>query len=465
MTIKSSFRESLKGKKVGILGLARSGISAAKALLSLGAEVFISDSKSSKELEGWLAQAKDLPIEVESGGNTEAVYRGRDLVVISPGVSYDIPLLKEARAHQVPVIGELELAYRLSRAPFIAVTGTNGKSTTTSLIHHMLVTGGKPAIFGGNIGLPIVGEVMKIGSDGWVVTEVSSFQLESVESFRPRISVLLNITSDHLDRHKDFAEYAAMKARIFMNQKNGDMAVLNADDPAVMTLRPQLKTDCRLFSRRQDVSDGADYRDGQIFLRKAGEDIFVCRWNELPLKGFHNLENVLAAVTVCSICDVGTGDMVSAIKSYRTMEHRLEFAGSVQGVKFYDDSKGTNPGAVKAALESFSEPIILIAGGKDKEMDFRVLGKTIQKNAKALITIGEAAGKISQAAGNAGMERISFAVSLDDAVERAYRMALPGDVVLLSPACASFDMFRCAEERGELFQKAVKTLKTREEGS
>jgi UDP-N-acetylmuramoylalanine--D-glutamate ligase len=465
VTTKCPFRETLLGKKVGILGLARSGVSAARALVSLGAEVFVSDSKSAKELEGWLEQIKDLPIETEIGGHTAAVYQGRDLLVISPGVPYDIPLLREARAHDVSVIGELELAFRLSRAPFIAVTGTNGKSTATSLIHHLLVTGGKSAVLGGNIGLPIVGEVMAVESDGWVVTEVSSFQLESVESFRPRISVLLNITSDHLDRHRDFAEYAAMKARIFMNQKNGDLAVLNADDPAVMSLRPQLKTDCRLFSRRQDVSDGASFRDGRILLRKKGEDVPVCRWNELPLKGFHNLENVLAAITVCSVCGVGTADMVSALKSYRTMEHRLEFSGSVRGVKFYDDSKGTNPGAVKAALESFSEPIILIAGGKDKDMDFRDLGRNIHKNAKALIVIGEAAGKISRAAEDAGMERISFAETLDLAVERAYRAALPGDVVLLSPACASFDMFRCAEERGELFQKAVRTLKKSEEGS
>jgi UDP-N-acetylmuramoylalanine--D-glutamate ligase len=465
MTDNGFFGESLKGMKVAIVGLARSGVSAARALHSLGADVFISDVKSRDEIEDRLSQLGDFPVEIESGGHSEAVFRGRDLVVVSPGVPCGLPLLEKAREHGVPVIGELELAFRLSRSPFIAVTGTNGKSTTTSLIHHILTTGGKRAVLGGNIGLPIVGEVMDIEPGGWVVTEVSSFQLETIQSFRPSISVILNITSDHLDRHGDFAEYAATKARIFMNQKNGDLAVFNADDPAVMSLRPRLRTSLKVFSRRKEVSDGAYFLDGWLILADKGVKTRLCLWNELPMRGFHNLENALAAVAVCSICGVAPPEMVSAMKSYRTMEHRLEFAGNIKGVKFYDDSKGTNPGAVRAALESFSEPVILIAGGKDKEMDFKELGMTIRRCARALIAIGESAEKISRSARDAGMDKIIGAETLEEAVGIAYRLAMPGDVVLLSPACASFDMFRCAEERGELFQRAVKSLMDQEEVS
>ncbi|MHB2016099.1 MAG: UDP-N-acetylmuramoyl-L-alanine--D-glutamate ligase [Candidatus Xenobia bacterium] len=415
----------LKGQRVSVIGLGKSGISLAHTLTGLGAQVLASDRRPVAELPA-------LPCEVEGGGHTARVWQDRDLVVISPGVPFDLPILQEARQHGVPVIGEVELAYRLSPAPIIAITGTNGKSTTTTLIYEMLRAAGRDAILAGNIGIPMTGEVVHAQPGGWIVAEISSFQLESIETFRPHVAVVLNVTSDHLDRHPSFEAYVAAKARIFENQTESDFAVLNDDDPVVREMHSRAQV--LRFSRGQAIEVPA----------------------ECPLQGPHNLENILAAATVANALNVPPEALQQALRNFHPLHHRMERVGVVNGVIFIDDSKGTNPGAVIAALESVQTPIVLIAGGKDKLMEFDTLARAMARRVKAAVLIGEAAPRIEAAARAEGMTALHRTTTFEAAVQRAQELAAPGDTVLLSPACASFDMFRSAEERGEIFARLVR---------
>lgn len=452
----------LTGKNIAIMGIARSGVALARVLHGLGARVFLSDGKKREELEEFLRELDGIPHTLETGGNTEALYRGRDMVVISPGVPIAHPLLERARRAGVTVMGEIEVAWLLAKAPIIAVTGTNGKSTTTKLISDILNADGRRAIFAGNIGIPLVEEVSKVPPDGWIVCEISSFQLESVHTFRPRVALCLNITEDHQDRHADFEEYRTAKRRLFENQGPGDIAVLNADDEPTAALAPQIKAKILSFSRRKAVTDGVFFRDGLVWRSAAGEPPSpVFPWKEGSLRGLHNLENVMAAAAATLELGVRPESIVKAVDAFTPLHHRMELAGVIDGVSYIDDSKGTNPGAVIAALEGLREPVVLIAGGKDKGLDFTGLGRSIARSAKALVAIGEASQKLAGAARDAGFAAVHFAGSLEEAVDQASRLASPGDVVLLSPACASFDMFRNAEERGDIFHEIVRRREVR----
>jgi len=429
---------NFKDKKVTVAGLARSGMAAAFLLKSRGAEVYATDCGNSGDLRKNAKSLRKKGIKVEIGAHTRGFVKGKDLMVISPGVPEDSPVFKWAAEERVLVIGEVELGYLCCEAPIVAVTGTNGKSTTTTLIGAILKKAGRKAVVCGNIGDPFCGEISKARKDSIVVLEVSSFQLESIRKFRPYISVVLNISQNHFDRHPDLRSYIGAKARIFANQKKSDWAVLNYDDPLVRGLKTKTKARKIFFSRKKGVPK------------------MVCRKEELKIKGEHNIENVLACLCVASIFGVKSEAIRKALVAFKGLEHRFEHVADIGGIEFINDSKGTTVLATMMALESCDKPVILIAGGHDKGSDFRRARRLIASKVKKLVLIGEAKDKIRKHL--AGAVPCIDAGSMRDAVEKAYSNADPGDCVLLSPMCASFDMFKNFEERGRVFKQAVKGL-------
>lgn len=456
-----------EGRSVAVLGLARSGLAVARVLSGLGARVLLSDQRPAEELGDWLAQASQLPVEVETGGHSERVLQSQE-IVISPGVSIHHPLLQQALALGIRVSGEVEVAWELCPAPLIAITGTNGKSTTASLIQRML---GQRSVLAGNIGTPLVSEMAAVTADQLVVAEISSFQLETVHGFRPVTAVLTNITPDHLDRHRTMEEYIAAKARLFWQQGPEDRAVFNADDPAAVTLAARL-AEGRLPAWLSGFEAPEHPPRPQILRYSAHTDADMChrdgwfwhrgnrllRWHFPGLPGPHNLSNGLAAALVAAEHGVSAEGIEAALAGYGSLHHRLEQVGVVKGVRFVDDSKATNVASVRAALETFQEPIALIAGGRDKGLDLDELGAAIAEHCQHLVAIGEAAETIAGYARAHGLADVEYAFSMERAVETAFRAAQPGWVVLLSPACTSFDMFKNAEDRGDQFAAAVKKL-------
>jgi UDP-N-acetylmuramoylalanine--D-glutamate ligase len=377
------------------------------------------------------------------------------LIVVSPGVDLSIDPIQRAIQHGVRVISEIELAYQFIHVPIIAVTGTNGKTTTTLLIGEMLKEDGRKVGVGGNLGEPMV--LFADGKDRWevLVVEISSFQLEAIEDFRPRISVLLNITEDHLDRYPSYAEYIGAKLRIFANQNSGDVAVLNGDDPIVMGFREKVKAKKVLFSLQEKSDEGAFSNDQRISLR-LGEKREEYSLVRAPLKGVHNVENMMAALTAARLFGCSKKAIQTVLDRFKGLEHRLEFVREMGGVRFYNDSKGTNVGSVVKSLQSFSEPVILIAGGKDKNGDLAPLQELIRKRVKHLILIGEAKERMNRELG--GLTDTVMAKTLEEAVLLAHQKGKPGEAVLLSPACSSFDMFKDYKERGTVFKEAVRKL-------
>lgn len=463
----------IRDKKILIIGAARSGIGSANLLTMMGADVTITDKKPEKELN---MLDKLSPSVRKILGNYPDI-NGTDLVVVSPGVPLVIEPLRIARTKGIRVIGELELAYRLvkemkvlghSDAEFLAVTGTNGKSTTTTLLNLMLQEGGFNTILGGNIGMALTEEIHKaledrLSSISYIVTEVSSFQLESIEAFKPKIATILNITPDHLDRYKTMKDYVKAKAAIFSMQKDDDFLLLNADDEEVMNLYDsQLRSrkdspTVYFFSRKKKVK-GIFSEGGKVFCNIPE----ICNYQELiyegdiMIKGLHNIENAMAASAMAILSGCSVDAVRKVLMSFRGLEHRLEFVRELDGVRFINDSKGTNIGAVLKSLEGFSEPVILIAGGRDKAGDFTLLRPLIKEKVRCLILIGEAKEKMKNALGD--LTETIIASSLEEAVRLARQKASKGDVVLLSPACASFDMFRDFEDRGKQFKEIVKGL-------
>lgn len=427
-----------KGKNVTVAGLAKSGMAAALLLKRRGAVVWATDSGDSPSLGEHKRLLEKRGITVETGGHSRGFIRGKDLIVISPGVPEGSPVLKWAGEYGVPVIGEIELGYLCCPSPIVAVTGTNGKSTTTTLIGEILRRGGKRAVVCGNIGNPFCGEIAKIRGGSIVVLEVSSFQLESVDRFRPYVAVVLNISQNHFDRHPGLGAYVNAKARIFANQQKGDWAVLNLDDPSVKGLRARTKAKAVFFSRKKGIPR------------------LLCSPEDLKIKGAHNIENVLACQRVASIFGIKPAKVRQALKGFRGLEHRFEHVAQKRGVEFINDSKGTTVLATVMALESCVKPVILIAGGHDKGSDFGKAVKAVSEKVKKLVLIGEAKEKIRRQI--AGAAPHIFASTMDDAVRKAFAAAEEGDCVLLSPMCASFDMFRNFEERGRVFKKAVRSL-------
>jgi len=445
----------LKDKRVLVVGLGKSGVASALFLKAHGARVTVSDTKSGDELRNEIPVLLDHGITVETGGHGERTFRGQDLIVVSPGVPVDAPLLVQARSLGEAVIGEIELASQFLPGPIVAITGSNGKTTTTTLTGEILAAAGMPALVGGNIGTPAIALAERAKTDTVIVLEVSSFQLETIQTFRPKVAVVLNVTPDHLDRHRTLEVYLDAKARIFENQRGEDFAVLNADDPICTTMAARTRAQLFWFSRQKEVQQGAWLRDGNILFRNGSQQREVMLVSEIPLKGAHNLENVLAAVCASALMGCAPEKIRQTVMDFKAVEHRLEFVTTIRGVDYYNDSKATNVDATIKALESFPSHIHLILGGKDKGSDYTVLNDLLRQRVKRVYTIGAAATKIESQI--KGVE-VVHAETLDNALRKANAVAQPGDVVLLAPACASFDQFKSYEHRGRVFKEIVRGL-------
>jgi UDP-N-acetylmuramoylalanine--D-glutamate ligase len=450
----------LNGKRVLVVGLGKSGVASALFLKAHGARVTVSDTKSGDELRNEIPVLLDHGITVETGGHGDRTFHGQDLIVVSPGVPVDAPPLMQARALGEAVIGEIELAAQFLRGPIVAITGSNGKTTTTTLTGEIMTAAGFPALVGGNIGTPAISLAERAQPETVMVLEVSSFQLETIQTFRPKISVVLNVTPDHLDRHQTFEAYVDAKARILENQQGSDFALLNADDPTCVAMATRTRAQVFWFSRQKEVQQGAWVRDGNIVFRESrseqkSQQREIMQVSEIPLKGAHNLENVLAAVCAGALMGCAPEKIRQAVRDFKAVEHRLEFVATIRGVDYYNDSKATNVDATIKALESFPANIHLILGGKDKGSDYTVLNDLLRQRVKRVYTIGAAAAKIESQI--KGVE-VVHAETLENALRKANAAAQPGDVVLLAPACASFDQFKSYEHRGRVFKEIVHGL-------
>lgn len=444
----------LFGKKILVVGIAKTGLACVRFLKSKGAIVTTSEIKKEDEMKDIIEELKDLDIMMEWGGHRTETFLSQDMIVVSPGVDLNIEPIRQAMKKGIKVISEIELAYHFIDSPIIAITGTNGKTTTTTLLGEILREDGKKVGVGGNVGEPLI-----LFTDGnrWevLVVEISSFQLEAIEKFRPNISILLNITEDHLDRYERYLDYIEAKKRIFMNQGPDDIAILNYDDPVVIESSRGINSKKVFFSLKKRLEEGA-FSDGEyIYLKLYGnEEVFPLK--KTNLKGIHNVENMMAALLGAKIFGCKSETIKTVLSRFKGLEHRLEFVSEINGIKFYNDSKGTNVGSVVKSIQSFSEPLILIAGGRDKRGDLSPLKDLIKKKVKSLILIGEARERMAKELGD--LTETFIANSLEEAVNIAFKGAERGDVVLLSPGCSSFDMFRDYKERGMVFKDLVYKL-------
>jgi UDP-N-acetylmuramoylalanine--D-glutamate ligase len=445
----------LKGKKVLVVGLGKSGLAAALFLRRQGAQVTVSDIRSAESLAKEIPALLDAGIMVEAGGHGLLTFRKQDLIVVSPGVPLNTPELVQARNFGRPVIGELELAARFLKGKILAITGSNGKTTTTALTGEILKEAGYPTLVAGNIGVAVVGLIDESTDRTWSVLEVSSFQLESTEQFHPQIAVILNITPDHLDRHGTFENYALAKERIFAVQDANDSVVLNADNPRTAEAEARSNAPVYWFSMKHEVSRGAWAAKGNVVYRSAPDAATetIMPLAKIPLKGEHNVENVLAAVCAARLAGAASEAIARAIEKFHAVEHRLEFVATINCVDYYNDSKATNVDATAKALASFPGGIHLILGGKDKGSDYSTLAPLVRERVRAVYTIGAAAAKIESHL--RGVAPIHACTSLANAVSAAARAARPDDVVLLAPACSSFDQFENYEQRGRVFKELV----------
>jgi UDP-N-acetylmuramoylalanine--D-glutamate ligase len=445
----------LKNKRVLVVGLGKSGLSAAMFLRGQGARVTVSDTRSAVALEKEIPALLEAGIMVESGGHGLLTFRRQDLIVISPGVPMDTPEVKQVIAFGLPVIGELELASRYLQGRVVAITGSNGKTTTTTLVGKIFGDAGVPTLVGGNIGLPVIDLVAKSTAETVSVLEVSSFQLETVEEFHPWIAVILNVTPDHLDRHGSFESYVAAKERIFARQGAGDALVLNADDRVTQMCAARAKSEVFWFSGTKAVRRGAFVRDGVIVWveKEGGVTEPVMPVSEIHLKGAHNVENVLAAVCAARLAKIPAESVRASVAAFRAVEHRLELVRKLNEVEFYNDSKATNVDAAMKAVASFAGGVHLILGGKDKDSDYTTMSDLLKKRVKVVYTVGSAAEKIERQLH--GVVKMVSAQTIETAVAEAAKAAVPGDVVLLSPACSSFDQFENYEHRGRVFRQSV----------
>lgn len=457
--------ESYRGKTVLVVGAARSGIASARFLLDSGAQVILTDSKSNDALKDQIAPLSEAAggsdlLTFELGGHRKESFREADMVVVSPGVPLSIPEFEISRKAGVPIIGEIELAWRHLRGRVIGITGSNGKTTTTTLVAQLLIGGGLKGHAAGNIGKPLIGLVADSTPQDVYSVELSSFQLEGIDTFRPFVGALLNLTPDHMDRYPGFDDYCAAKERLFRNQGGGDFAVLNADDPRAAAMTSRMKGVPVLFSRLAPIGRGVFVRNGKVVYRSDAAEKELFALDAIQLKGAHNLENVLASCAMALLAGVPPESLETTVRDFRGVEHRIEWVAEIEGVQYYNDSKATNVDATIKSIEAFPGNIILIAGGRDKASDFTVLRGGVRARVKHLVLIGEAADKIGRAL--AGTTAISNAGSMEDAVALSQRISQPGDVVLLAPACASFDMFRDYEHRGRVFKEAVRNHEGRQ---
>lgn len=447
----------LAAKKVLVIGAGISGQAAVRALLSRGADVTVWDEKDHNEVAATLQDIADK-ITVVSPPSKINVGDFK-MLILSPGIRTGIHPVVTALAAGIPVISEVELAYLIKdpRIEILAVTGTNGKTTTTTLLQEILTAAGQRSAAGGNIGTALTAVVNQMGID-IAVAEISSFQLETIKTFRPHICGLLNITPDHLDRHKTMENYIKIKSRIFENQRADDFAILNYEDPIIARISRECRGQKIFFSVERELSSGAFIRDNKIIIKLPDGESTVCSLDEIKLRGKHNLENILCAAGMAAVAGVETETIAAVLKTFKGVRHRMEEAATVSGVLYINDSKGTNPESSVRAMESFKEPIILIAGGRNKGSSFDLLAQVIKEKVRALILLGEAREDIKSAVMTSGFTNIYEVEDLSAAVKKAHQLARPGEIVLLSPACASWDMFDNYEQRGDLFCAEVQLL-------
>ncbi len=456
----TDFRNSLKDRKVLVVGMGRSGKAAIDALIRYGAKVYAQDASDPAKIDEALKEhLRSEGVETFFGRIPEDM-SAFDMLVLSPGVPTDLPFIREAAGTGAEIIGELELAYRLTPARFVAITGTNGKTTTTTLVGEIFREDGRKTAVVGNIGEPVVTEAVKADEDEWLITEVSSFQLETTREFRPLISAILNLTPDHLNRHKTMEAYGNAKARVAVMQSEDEILVINGDDPAAMALASQSKAKVIPFSRKKAVPEaGAYLENGGIYVRDTdGEAHYICDTADLRIIGDHNIENALAAAAMCFFAGIAPETIGKAIREFPGVEHRIEFCGSAGGVDYYNDSKGTNVDASVIAIKALRNNILLIAGGDGKSQDFTELAKHLEGAVTALILLGRDAPIIEEAARKAGFTEIYNCSTMEECVRTASEKAREGDKVLLSPGCASWDMYPNYEVRGRHFKQCVKDI-------
>ncbi|WP_242222093.1 UDP-N-acetylmuramoyl-L-alanine--D-glutamate ligase [Bacillus cereus group sp. BfR-BA-01380] len=442
-----------QNKNILVLGMAKSGYAAAVLLKKLGANVIVNDSKPLAE-NPLATELQGQGIEVVCGGHPlELLEKNISVVVKNPGIPYSNPLLVAAKERNIPIVTEVELAYRISEAPFIGITGSNGKTTTTTLTFEMLKEGEKHPVIAGNIGTVACEVAQDVTEQEVVVTELSSFQLMGIETFQPKIAVLLNLFEAHLDYHGTKKEYGLAKANIFRNQTENDFSVINADDEDVMVFSKQSKGQKVYFSTTKMIENGACVKDGALYFK--GEKVIDVQ--DIALPGKHNLENILAAMSIAKLMGVANEAIVAVLKRFTGVKHRLEYVMTIQNRKFYNDSKATNMLATEKALSAFTQPVILLAGGLDRGNEFDDLIPYFE-HVKALFTFGQTAPKLVKAAEKAGVKVITCVDNVEQAVQKAFALSEEGDVILLSPACASWDQFKTFEERGDMFIQAVHKL-------
>ncbi|MGE5633001.1 MAG: UDP-N-acetylmuramoyl-L-alanine--D-glutamate ligase [Caulobacteraceae bacterium] len=451
----------IKNKNVLVIGAAVTGVPVVKQLVKMGADVTLNDSKKVAELQDIITKLEDLPIKLVAGGHPEELAEKCDFVVVSPGVPLDIPLVMRAKALGKEVISEIELAYRFINTPVAAITGTNGKTTTTALLGEIMKASGRNTYVTGNIGHAMILEVENAKPEDVFVVEVSSFQLESVSTFKPKVSAILNITPDHLNRHKTLENYISAKCNVFANQDGNDYTILNADDPETVTVASRAKSKVLFFSRRKPLEEGAWVEDGHIVIKLGDKKATVIHKDKIYIPGNHNLENALAAALMAYCLGVEPSVIAEVLESFKGVEHRIEFVEEVDGVIYYNDSKGTNTDASIKAIEAMKRPTVIIAGGYDKGSEYDDFIEAFGSRIKHMVLIGKTADKIEKTAYSHGFKNTHRAEDLKDAVQKCYALSAPGDAVLLSPACASWDMFNNYEERGRLFKQYVRELKSK----
>ncbi|MEJ8554962.1 UDP-N-acetylmuramoyl-L-alanine--D-glutamate ligase [Tepidibacter sp. Z1-5] len=448
---------NLNSKNVLLVGLARTGISTIKKLYEKGAKVIVNDIKDEEKLKDILNDLKGYDVKYVLGKHIEDI-SGIDLTIVSPGVPLDLEFIKKIKSANIEVIGEVELSYRLSKSFFIGLTGTNGKTTTTTLVGEIFKSANKDTYIVGNIGNPVIDTVDKSNEDSVLVTELSSFQLESIKEFKPRISAILNITPDHLNRHKTMQNYIDAKCRIFENQNENDFTVLNYDCEITRELGRKCKSKVVYFSRKQILNEGIYVKDNIITINLNDKEIKLMNISDISIPGSHNLENALAAVSIAAVYGLDMEVVKQVLKTFGGVEHRLEFVRQINDIKFVNDSKGTNPDASIKALKAYDNPIILIAGGQDKKSDFAEFTKLFNGKVKHVILLGETADIIRKSAIEQGFNDCYKVENMEEAVQKAYKLASSNDVVLLSPACASWDMYESYEVRGNHFKNEVFSL-------
>jgi UDP-N-acetylmuramoylalanine--D-glutamate ligase len=456
MTVRDNFRE----KNILIAGIGKSGMAAFETLVQIGAAPAVFDDKDI-EWEDPKLFAKLAGLETRMYFNGKPVPREEawDIVIPSPGVPLDLPFLARAVKKGAKIIGELELSFQLGKGVYVAITGTNGKTTTTALIGEIFRNAGRDTVVAGNIGIPVLPKAMKAREDTWLITEVSSFQLDTTIAFRPKISAFLNLTPDHLDRHKTMEDYRGAKAKIFANQGEGDFFIYNADDREVAPLAEQCRAECVPFSRARELEKGLFVRDGMIVVRDGCSETSLIEEGELRVPGKHNLENALAAAATAWFAGVERDSICDSLRHFTGVEHRLELVMTLNDVRFVNDSKGTNPDAAIKALEAVGTKIILIAGGYDKHADFTEFANAAAGRVRHMLLLGATAEQLRADAEAAGFRDIHIVPGMGEAVRLGYELAEPGDTVLLSPACASWDMYGSFEERGAHFKEKVAELR------